>query len=916
MKMRTFILRLVAGLYFSARMAQGQGETDYTFNAPMTDEPIYAVAVDQSSDVWIGGAFSTVGGQSSPSLAVLDATGAISPLYTSNFLSTVANAYVVAITSDAYGRMYVGYRSYWNGNGGVARFLAPANGGYTNWAYDKTFSTNISAKILWVNSLAIDSSGNIYVAGTFSGDLAGAPVASFDYVGYERLGFTQSFSNEMRVYSMTGTYVQQVQNSWHAFPSGGPPGATTPVFLLAGSFGAAEVDDTGAVLNYYAPPQFMASFGFTCAAERTGDLSCETEHGELLAGGMSQPIYIYYSGYNDQAPIGMELARLGALGPVSPTNYFPLISESQNYPADDGASINRIIALPAGDMLVAGQFSSIHGHSVQNFAHLLADGTVDASFPNSTGISVLDVAQQSDGEYLLAGYGYDHNGFVERRYAVPAPSDPTFTPDLADQAVYPGDDVEFFTQVGGWPPSEVQWLKDGRIPTNASWSYYYGDSALYITSVTTNDAGHYQLWATNSFCGPVPSSNALLTVLPIPPPPANDMFSNAVVLTGLAVSGQGTIRSATLEEDEPSVPSQFASGRSVWWTWTAPFSGVARVDPSGSDFSATVGIFVGSSVDDLGRATNNYTYGAQHESGLLPNVCFAVAAGTTYHICVGGTPNSGSLGNVLFTIAPAGSAWTTPNPVTNSSLDAVVAAPGLNVTCGAGGTILTSPDAANWTPAHSGTVQTLRGLAYGAAGFVAVGDTGVVLTSPDGTNWSSQNSGLTSSIGGVAFGNGKYVAVSASDVILTSTDGTNWSQGTTGSGDYLTGLSFAGGQFIVAGEGNALLDSVDGLTWNAAVINTYDYLYYSTAYGNGQFMAVGYYGTVLVSPDGQNWYQSTSGSGLRAVAFGGGRFAVVGSQGLMQDLNGWHELGAGSSQHDQYVECDRRLQRSAVYCRR
>jgi hypothetical protein len=55
------------------------------------------------------------------------------------------------------------------------------------------------------------------------------------------------------------------------------------------------------------------------------------------------------------------------------------------------------------------------------------------------------------------------------------------------------------------------------------------------------------------------------------------------------------------------------------------------------------------------------------------------------------------------------------------------------------------------------------------------------------------------------------------------------------------------------------------------------------AYGNGLFVAVGYNGTVLTSPDGITWTSRTSGitGGLTGVAFGNGMFVAVGFGGSL-----------------------------------
>jgi hypothetical protein len=55
------------------------------------------------------------------------------------------------------------------------------------------------------------------------------------------------------------------------------------------------------------------------------------------------------------------------------------------------------------------------------------------------------------------------------------------------------------------------------------------------------------------------------------------------------------------------------------------------------------------------------------------------------------------------------------------------------------------------------------------------------------------------------------------------------------------------------------------------------------AYGNGLFVAVGPYGTILTSPDGVSWTRRTSGtsSWLSGVTYGNGLFVAVGMSGTI-----------------------------------
>jgi hypothetical protein len=51
-------------------------------------------------------------------------------------------------------------------------------------------------------------------------------------------------------------------------------------------------------------------------------------------------------------------------------------------------------------------------------------------------------------------------------------------------------------------------------------------------------------------------------------PPANDNFTNAILLSGYQVTFSGTLTNSTAEAGEPAIEYNFySSPRSVWWKW-------------------------------------------------------------------------------------------------------------------------------------------------------------------------------------------------------------------------------------------------------------------------------------------------------------------------------------------------------------
>lgn len=130
------------------------------------------------------------------------------------------------------------------------------------------------------------------------------------------------------------------------------------------------------------------------------------------------------------------------------------------------------------------------------------------------------------------------------------------------------------------------------------------------------------------------------------PPPPNDLFENRISFTGTDVTVAGSNVSATKESGEPDHANN-AGGKSVWWTWAAPDTGVATIATIatiGSEFDTLLGVYTGSDLSGLKSivGTTQDPLGNGESS-----VTFETIAGANYQIAVDG--------NNLGFGAPAGS---------------------------------------------------------------------------------------------------------------------------------------------------------------------------------------------------------------------------------------------------------------------
>ena len=122
--------------------------------------------------------------------------------------------------------------------------------------------------------------------------------------------------------------------------------------------------------------------------------------------------------------------------------------------------------------------------------------------------------------------------------------------------------------------------------------------------------------------------------------PANDNLANAQVLTGVRVAVTGNNFSATKEANEPDHAGN-AGGKSVWYRWTAPKSGIFVISTNLTEvnFNSLIGVWEGTTYGSLGnRGSSNDVY---NPINLRSVVKAFIKQGVTYSIVVDGASVSG-----------------------------------------------------------------------------------------------------------------------------------------------------------------------------------------------------------------------------------------------------------------------------------
>jgi hypothetical protein len=209
-----------------------------------------------------------------------------------------------------------------------------------------------------------------------------------------------------------------------------------------------------------------------------------------------------------------------------------------------------------------------------------------------------------------------------------------------------------------------------------------------------------------------------------------------------------------------------------------------------------------------------------------------------------------------------------------------------------GQNIYHSTNGINWTP-HTTAIANVNRVTFGNGLFVAVGD-GLLLnsgnqtnqriyTSVNGTAWTPRRDGgplqpgNSSYLSDVAYGAGRFVAVDGSANFYTSTSGLTWTS--TANSRAAGRISCCNGLFIASSGLGTNLVSSDGVSWSV-LTNTTGAYFGRVIYAGGRYM-VGSNSKAFTSTDGTNWVQlnvpQPLNGNLAAVAFGAGRFIVVGS---------------------------------------
>src|SRR4051812_48176354 len=85
--------------------------------------------------------------------------------------------------------------------------------------------------------------------------------------------------------------------------------------------------------------------------------------------------------------------------------------------------------------------------------------------------------------------------------------------------------------------------------------------------------------------------------------PVNDNFASATIISGFPASASGNTTGSTAEPGEPA--AGLPPRNSIWWQWTAPFTGRIAIIDDGSVVAAWLKVFSGNDLTSLTNLISN-----------------------------------------------------------------------------------------------------------------------------------------------------------------------------------------------------------------------------------------------------------------------------------------------------------------------
>jgi ankyrin repeat protein len=401
-------------------------------------------------------------------------------------------------------------------------------------------------------------------------------------------------------------------------------GGTGPYVVSVGDFNGDTKLDLVAV-NTGSDPDYFGSVGILLNTSH-GPVTFASPNGFVFDVQVGGPMAGQLLQGTDNAFDGLNRLQVG------PDAYSPDWADPK---LDDGG---RTLVTP--DQMLSGLFVhreiTVPGEGFQDFARTMDVFTNLTGTPITTTVRVVGNLGSGAATTVFATSSGDNTVDVTDQWFGTDDADGSGTPALIHyiQGFGPGGLQPTSVTVTG---DNIEWTYEITVP---SWDTVR--LAQFTIVAGTRDEA---IWEAHDLVDPdrfagqagaflTPEEAGGLANFAFPSAPENDSFDNRTDISGRVVTVTGTNLAATKETGEPD-PVGNAGGRSVWWAWTAPSTGMVQIDTIGSNFDTILGVYTGGSASGLTLVaeSDDIDWGGGNSASL---VSFNAVAGTTYQIAVDG----------------------------------------------------------------------------------------------------------------------------------------------------------------------------------------------------------------------------------------------------------------------------------------
>lgn len=217
--------------------------------------------------------------------------------------------------------------------------------------------------------------------------------------------------------------------------------------------------------------------------------------------------------------------------------------------------------------------------------------------------------------------------------------------------------------------------------------------------------------------------------------------------------------------------------------------------------------------------------------------------------------------------------------------------------------ILHSSNGADWTQLRLPDRQRPTRIYFANSRFLTMTQRpeSALLESLDGTAWKTiqpHDIPTNAIVGCFGYADGFYLGAGFG-LVLQSKDLHHWTAGSGVPRGNIYALAHGADRWIGARDGG-VITSRDGKSWQAITLAD-KVSFFDVAFGGGKFVVVGFGGRIFISADGEHWDSvreaADARQGLFGVAFGGGRFVACGFDGAIlvsSDGRTWSRSESGT----------------------